>query len=180
MCVQPDWQAFGKGSITNARADLIWLAELLGCRRKSHTLDSHSRRMTVFLARGTADILAAIKLAGTAEQLTTVDPHALACLCFTLLGAVDDTHRRWLPSDMRQRVEQTFAMMGPVGLRSAAAKLHKAAPGYLQYVCMAVRLTAAFLQQNEELCEDAESRREEVENANVLQVCHANLNTCKI
>lgn len=144
VCVQPDWQAFGKGGQSPATEDLIWLAELLGCRQALHTTAVH---VMVFVARGIADILAAIELAGGVQHLAAADPDAAACLCDSLLQAVSDGSRPWLPSSMRQRVEQAFAALGPSSLRDAAASLRQRIPNSPQRACYAAWLTNAYLQE---------------------------------
>ncbi len=140
MCLQPDWQGFGTGDRLDATSDLIWLAELLSCRKGLHTLARHE---AVFLACGAASMLAAVKLAGGVQQLAAADPDAAACLCDSLLQAVSDARRPWLPSSMCQRVEQSFAALGPSRLRDAAALVQECTPSSLQCACAAIWLTDA-------------------------------------
>ena len=140
----PDWRAFGKADRSTARTDLAWLARWLGCQHGLHTLVG---LRSVYLARGASDILAAIELAGGVQALAAADPDAAACLCDSLLQVVSDGHRRWLPSDTRQRVERTFATLGPSTLRDAAASLRQRIPNSPQRACHAAWLTNAYLQE---------------------------------
>lgn len=140
--IHPDWQAFGKADKSTASKDLAWLAKRMGCQHGLHTLVGHR---SIFLARGASDILAAIELAGGVQALAAADPN-FTCLCDSLLHAVSDARRRWLPSDMRQRVEHTFAVLGPSSLRDAAAGLRERLPDSQQRACFAVWLTDAHLQ----------------------------------
>lgn len=144
MCIQPDWQAFGTGDRLDATSDLIWLAELLGGRQGLHTLARHE---AVFLAQGAASILAAVKLVGGVQQLAAADPYAAACLCDSLLQAISDRSRPWLPSSMRQCAEQAFAALGPSRLRDAAALVQECNPSSLQRACFAISLAEAYLQE---------------------------------
>lgn len=168
ICVQPDWQAFGKGGQSSATEDLIWLAELLGCRQALHTTAVH---VMVFVARGVADILAAVKRAGGMQRLAAADPDAAACLGCSLLSVVENKHRRWLPGNIKQRVERAFAALGPVMLRTAAAKLRSSAPGCLWQVHVAVRLTDAFLRGGQHSEGSAEDPLAAVQEGGMCQVC---------
>ena len=135
MCIEPDWSAFGSSAAT-AAADLIQLAKQLGCWGKYQPLQSVE---AVSWARGAAAILAAIEQAGGAQALAAADPTAAACICHSLLAAVD-VHRNWVPSDVRRHAEDAFAVLEPGNLRAAAARLHGRVPGCLQGAYHAIQL----------------------------------------
>jgi hypothetical protein len=158
MSIDPQWQTFGKDKAT-AAAELIELAERLGCQ---HTHFDFPRHEAVSLARGAADVLAAIKLAGGVKALAAADPAAAACLCHGLMQAVCDPRRRWLPGDMRWRVEDAFAVLGPEDLGAAAAWLRVGVPGAASHACNTTHLTRAFLQKNEKLKGADEERKKRV------------------
>ena len=90
-------------------ADLVRLAERLGCRDdKPHALPSLE---AVCLARGASAILAAIERVGWGCALSQADPAAATCLGHSLMQAVGDVRRRWLPSCIRGQVEWACAIL---------------------------------------------------------------------
>ena len=144
MFVGLDWEFYTVPA--HAQAQLIELAELLGCRDTEHAIPHH---LATSLARGAPSVLAAIEQSGGAEALAAADRAAAACLCHGLMEATCDSRRRWLPSDLLCRVERTFAAMGPSELRAAAVGIRSGAARALQHAYTAVRLMRAFLQADQ-------------------------------
>jgi hypothetical protein len=144
ICILRAWQEFGRCKAT-AMAELIQLAEQLGCRHKPRTL---RRWEAVCLGRGAADVLAAMNLAGGAQALAAADPDAAACLCRALMVAAGDSRLSWLPAGLEAHVHRDFAALGPGALHAAIADAREGMPGALQDACYALRLIHAFLQAN--------------------------------
>ena len=142
VCMEPDWQEFG-GSKAEALEHLIVLAECLGCRDKPRALPPEE---AVCLARGAAAVLAAVESAGGAQSLLAADPAAAACLCDSLMQAVGDLRRCWLPANMRLRVECAFLLLGVDRLRAAHADVRRGLPGAAQRAYAAARLAHDFLE----------------------------------
>jgi hypothetical protein len=143
-CIEPDWQAFGASKHT-ARADLIELAEWLGCRDEPHVLP---RLEELCLARGAAAVLAAFEVMGGHEEvlgLYRADPAAAACLSHGLMQAVGDSCCRWVRSDMHNSASRTLECLGPDLLSAAAADVRKGAPDAWQRVCAAGWLANGFV-----------------------------------
>ena len=143
-CVEPDWQTFGTSKHT-ARADLIELAEWLGCRDEPCVLQ---RLEELCLARGAATVLAALEAIGGPDDvlgLHRANPAAAACLCHGLMQAVGDIHRRWARSDLHDRASRILECLGPDLLSAAAADLHKGAPDSWQRACAAAWLANGFV-----------------------------------
>ena len=142
-CIEPDWQAFGTSKPT-ARADLIELAEWLGCRDEPHVLP---RLEELCLARGATAVLAAFEVGGPDEVLAIhrADPAAAACLCHGLMQAVGDIRRRWERSDMHDRACHILHCLGPELLSAAARDLRRGAPGSWQRACAAGWLANGFV-----------------------------------
>lgn len=163
-----DWQAFGK-SQTSVRPELIQLAEQLGCRSRPHLLP---RLEAVSLARGAAEVLAALELAGGVQALAAADPDAAACLCRTLMDSVGKVRLSWLPSGVQDRMDRAFAALGPSVLQAAVADLRRGAPHCLQFVCVAIQLTEAFLKakQHHEQSDGGAGSQAACAAANVQQV----------
>ena len=135
-CVEPDWQTFGTSKHT-ARADLIELAEGLGCRDGPHVLP---RLEALCLARGAAAVLAAFEAIGGPDdvlELHRADPAAAACLSHGLMQAVGDVRRRWVRSDPHNRASRILHCLGPDLLSAAAGDLRKGAPDTWQRACAA-------------------------------------------
>jgi hypothetical protein len=109
VCVEPHWQTFGSSAAT-AKADLIRLAEWLGCRDKAHALP---RPEALCLLRGAPAVLAAVELAGGVHALAAADMAAAACLGHCLMEAVDGTCCEWVPRDMSSRGEHLCALGTP-------------------------------------------------------------------
>jgi hypothetical protein len=141
-CLEPDWQAFG-GDEAAAAADLIQLAERLGCRDQPRALPHVE---AVCLARGADAILTAIENAGKAAALAAADPAAAAALRDGLVQAASDVRRRWLPGDTRNRVECAFAVLAPDDLRAVAADVRRGLPGAPQHAYAASQLLHALLE----------------------------------
>jgi hypothetical protein len=142
ICIEPEWQTFFGNSKAAARADLMQLAELLGCREK---LQPHPRHEGVCLARGIPHILSASERAGGVQALAAADPAAAACLGHVLMLAVGDIRCSWLSDGMICRAEHAFAKLGPSNMRGAIAGLREGITGSSQLACTAIRLTHALL-----------------------------------
>lgn len=142
LVIDQEWRTFGRDKGT-AKAELIELAEQLGCRDSQF---HPARHEAVSLARGSARILAAIERAGGVQALAAADPDAAACLGCGLMLAAGDKRRRWLPSDVIRRVEEAFKSMGPGELRTAAAGIRAGVPTSLHRACVAISLTEKCLQ----------------------------------
>jgi hypothetical protein len=142
MCIEPDWQAFGRSKAT-AVADLARLLMQLGCWSQKQGLQGQE---SVCLARGAEAILRAVQNAGEAFVCSAGTLDAVACLGHCLLQAVGDPRRHWVHSDMRRRVRQAFVPLGEKGLRGKAGLLLQGAPDAPQRACSAVWLTQTFLQ----------------------------------
>ena len=145
--IDPHWRIFGKTKAA-AMFQLTTLAERLGCRNGLSLLD---RPGAMSLARGAPDILAAAEVAGGVRAFAAADPAAAAFLCHGLMQAVGDPRRLWLPGNMRRRVEDAFAVLGPTNLKAAAAGLRDGVPGAPTCACSTIRLTHAFLQKPQEI-----------------------------
>ena len=138
--IQPDWEAFSKSEATSATADLVRLAERLGCRDQPLALLPGCE--AVGLAYGGVAILMAIEAAGGAMAFAAADQDAAICLCHGLMQAVGDARRDWLLHDVHQRAQRALAPLGPASLLNpAAAALRAGSPGAPQLACTASRLT---------------------------------------
>lgn len=142
MCAEPDWRAFGGCSKASARADLIQLMERMVWHNRKLQLSQH---WAVCLARGADAVLAAVHLAGGAQTLTLASPELATCLCHSLMQAVGDLRRRWLPTGVRQRAEMAFVLLGPDTLRHTAEDLQEGIPICAQQAYAATRLAHVFV-----------------------------------
>ena len=156
MCIEPDWHSFGDSTAT-AAAELNLLVRQLRCWHKpEEPLQVYE---AVCLARGATAILRAVHNAGGASMLASADPGMTACLGYSLVQAVGDSRRRWVPSDVRQCVELAFSVLGPQSLQGVAEELLQGMPGYPQRACIAVSLTYVFMQLHGKLAGgDAEEK----------------------